>query len=163
MGGSADLIGLSDFTPLERSAAFTFNLIPLVSIGSWMMADYKGGFIGTSIQMVGFTVCILASIFGYPSPDKADFTDPDGTFHQDKYDAADEAAEYTALGLTGIITGLFAMAGGYVFNLVRPYHVHKAQPKNAQLSSLLSIDNLSVSYIPGVNDDKIMIAYKMAF
>jgi hypothetical protein len=138
MGVSADLIGLDDFTPLERSGAFMFNLIPLVSAGSWMMRDYKGALIAGSIQMVGFTLCMVSSVLGFEYPDKEGYYKPDGTLDQEKYE---DASNLTPLATAGISVGLVLLAGGYVFNLIRPYHVHKAQPK-----TLPSINNLDLAY-----------------
>jgi hypothetical protein len=141
MGVSADLTGLDDYTSLERSGAFAFNLIPLVSVGSWMMRDYKGALITSSIQIAGLTLSIISSVLGFEYPDKASYYNPDGTFNQGKYE---DASTLTPLGTIGIWTGLVLLAGGYVFNLVRPYHVHKVQPK----TSLPSISNLDMIYLP---------------
>jgi TolB-like protein len=59
MGGTADLFGLEDYTPVERNGALALNLIPLVSIGSWAMLDYKGALIGSSIQLAGFALAVV--------------------------------------------------------------------------------------------------------
>jgi hypothetical protein len=159
MGVSADLVGLDDFTPLERSGAFLFNLIPLVSIGSWMMADYKGALITSGIQMVGFTLCIVSSALGFEYPDREDHYNPDGTFDQESYD---DATELTPLGTVGLASGLVLIAGGYIFNLIRPYHVHKAPPKNFGLS----MNNLRLAYAPedsGRGGGGFRISYTMCF
>ncbi|MDR0585320.1 MAG: CsgG/HfaB family protein [Treponema sp.] len=156
MGGSADLFGLNDYTPLERSGAFFFNLIPLVSVGSWMMGDYNGALISNGIQMAGLTLCIVSSVFGFQYPDKAAYYDSNGKFDEKGYD---DASVLTPMGTVGLWTGLGIFAGGYIFNLVRPYHVHKVQPKNPNVS----INNLNVSIIPGsdIFGFKTGIAYKI--
>jgi hypothetical protein len=141
MGVSADLIGLDDYTPLERSGAFMFNLIPLISMGSWMMNDYKGALITSGVQLVGFTLCMVSSVLGLDYPDREGYYKPDGTFDQEKYE---DASDLTPLATAGISAGLVLLLGAYTFNLVRPYHVHKARPK----TSLPSINNLELAYLP---------------
>jgi TolB-like protein len=153
MGGSADLFGLDDFTPLERSGAFTLNLIPLVSLGSWLMYDYKGAFISSGIQLAGFTLAVLSAVFGSPPEDDPRFRNPDGSFNEEKYDAE----PISPLGMTGIVVGSCMIAGGYVLNLVRPYHVHKTQAKDQNIT----ISNFSFSFNPGASSFKTEILFKM--
>jgi TolB-like protein len=154
MGGTADLFGLDDYTPLERSGAFTLNLIPLVSLGSWLMYDYKGAVICSGIQFTGFVLTMVSSVLGWPSEDDPAFTDPDGSFNQGKYDAA----PIHPLGATGLAVGLSMIAGAYVFNLVRPYHVHKPRPKEPNISA----GNFSFSFVPGNSGFKTGISFAMS-
>lgn len=141
MGVSADLIGLDDFTPLERSGAFLFNLMPLVSVGSWMMGDYSGALITSGIQMTGLTLCIISSVLGLEYPDKSDYYDSNGTFKQEEYE---NASTFTPMGVVGLSAGLVLITGGYIFNLVRPYHIHKALPATSQPP----MNTISLAYIP---------------
>jgi TolB-like protein len=160
MGVSADLLGLDDYTPLERSGSFMFNLIPLVSVGSWMMGDYKGALITSGIQMIGFTLCIVSSVLGFENPNGREaYTRSDNTFDQERYD--DESVP-TPLGTVGLWAGLALTAGGYIFNLVRPYHVHKAPPQTAAPS----LNNLGLAYVPefpGAGTGGLHISYILYF
>jgi hypothetical protein len=159
MGVSADMIGLDDFTPLERSGAFLFNLFPLVSVGSWIMGDYNGALITSGLQMAGLTLCIVSSVLGFKYPDKADYYDPGGTFNQEKYD---NDTVLTPLGTIGLWAGLAISVGGYIFNLVRPYHVHKTPLR----TSRLSINNVGLAYVPefsGGGSGGLRLSYTMYF
>jgi hypothetical protein len=75
---------------------------------------------------------------GMPPEDDPMFRNPDGSFNEDKY----YAEPINATGMTGLVVGVCIIAGGYVFNLVRPYHVHKPQPANPDIS----ISNFSYSF-----------------
>jgi TolB-like protein len=141
MGGKANLTGLSDYTPLERSGAFLLNLIPFGSIGSWFMEDYFGGILGLGIQVVGLGMTVCGSLWEKTPPP----------------DAPDDYYEITTGGTVLLVTGLGILAGGYIFNLVRPYHVNKETRKTANVS----IANLGTGFIPGGN--KVLLSYKMRF
>jgi hypothetical protein len=157
MGVAADLVGLSDYTPVEQHGAFLLNLIPLGSVGSWMMGDWKGAILSNGLQVGGFGLMVIASTLGMIPPDKEDFRS-NGTFDQEGYDNADW--DFTPWGIAVFYSGLGATLVGYIFNLARPYHVHKPPPKNVQLSP----DNLHVAYIPNTFDgtgEKIRITYKI--
>jgi hypothetical protein len=144
MGGRADLTGLDDYTRVERHGAFLLNLIPVVSVGSWTMGDWKGAVISNALQGAGL-VLLLTAGFMIPSPDRdsPEFRRPDGSFDTERYDNAvgDVSPGVTAM----LITGLVSSVSGYVFNLIRPYYTHKAPPKPA----VSAAGGPALAYIPG--------------
>jgi hypothetical protein len=139
MGVRADLTGLDDYTQVERHGSFLLNLIPLASIGSWTMGDWKGAVISNVLQGAGVAL-LLTGGFLIASPDRnsPEFYRPDGSFDTELYDSAigeDVSPIVTAMLVTGLLSGV----GGYVFNLIRPYYAHKAPPKTAALPALVYI------------------------
>jgi hypothetical protein len=158
MGVPADLMGLSDYTALEQHGALLLNLIPLVSIGSWMMGDWGGALISNGLQVGGFGLAVVASVLGMIPPDEEDFTTNE-VLDRKAYDNAEW--DFAPWGIAVFYSGLGVMLVGYIFNLARPYFVHKPQVKNVQLSP----DNLRITYIPHTPDgtgEKIRIIYKIS-
>ena len=160
-GGKAETSGLSDYTSTERDRAFGLNLIPFCSLGSWFMGDYFGAILGMSLQIVGFGMAGVGAFWTVPV-DKNDYKNADGTLNQSKYDDAKSNADLTTGGVVCLSIGLGALLGGYIFSLVRPYHVHKEAPSTAQASNA-SIENIGIAFVPVKKGTGVQLSYKMKF
>ena len=145
MGVSADLSGLSDYTPTERLRAFKLNLIPFCNIGSFMMQDYLGGILGLGLQAIGFALCGTGSFMEKPRPSNID---PSAEYY-----------ELTPAGAAMLGVGLGLMASGYLIGLARPYSAHKKSAKTAAIS----IENLGICFIPNGEESKVLLSYRMCF
>ena len=156
MGGSANLFGLSDYTPAERTGAFALNLIPFPCLGSWFMGDTLGGVIGTGLQLAGLGMVIGGALWTQ-NPDRKDYTGSDGSFDQSGYDKASN--DMTTGGYVLLGSGLVVWAGGYIFGLIRPYMVHKPQAEVADAF----IDNIGIAFVPWGKEPKVMLSYKTSF
>jgi len=154
-GGKAETSGLSDYTSTERDRAFGLNLIPFCSLGSWFMGDYFGAILGMSLQIVGFGMAGVGAFWTVP-------VDRNAYPNEDEYQTAKDNADLTTGGVVCLSIGLGALLGGYIFSLVRPYHVHKEAPSTAQASNA-SIENIGIAFVPVKKGTGVQLSYKMKF
>lgn len=152
MGGTAEKFGLSDYTPTERRGAFALNWIPLASLGSWMMGDYFGGIFCMGMQLVGFGLIAGGGSWLQPV-NRADYA------NVNDYNNAKSNADLTSGGMTMAVVGMGLWLGGYIFNLVRPFHVHK---KGAELAGF-SPANIGIALVPHDNSADVLLSYRMSF
>ena len=137
MGEDTDIPGL-DYTSMERRLGFFVNMMPMFSIGSWMMKDYLGGILGAGIQLLGMGLMIGGMFYDFYSTDDH------------------ELSAGTSILL---FSGMGVYLGGYIFNLIRPFTVHKKPPK----LSNLSVENLGIALIPAEGGTKVLLSYKTSF